>query len=227
MPAWISGDSIDAFNGGLMTLDRAVMFSAAQRSLVHLLCALPLCYWLWQTMLTIIGQRTALSTDPGQVLTDQTGMWALNFLLATLALTPLNKLFGLRWVTYRRALGLWVFAYAVLHVLVFYWFILGGNLTMFWREVTQRPYIVVGGLAFLLLLPLVVTSTQRAMRYLRQRWKQLHQWVYVIAILVVVHALWQLKGDWGWPMVQGLLLMPLLGIRLYWWWLRRSRAPCD
>lgn len=204
--------------------DASVMKSAGKRVLVHVLCALPLAYWLWQMTLTILGQRTALSTDPGQVLADQTGMWALNLLLVSLALTPLNKMFRLRWVTYRRALGLWAFAYAVLHVLVFYWLILGGNLTSFGRELTQRPYIVLGALALLLLLPLVITSTQAAMRRLKQYWKKLHQLVYLIAILVVIHALWQLKSGWGWPVVQMLILIGLLGLRIYWWLQRRREG---
>src|SRR5690554_996341 len=136
--------------------------SGSRRLLVHALCAFPLGYWLWQMALTLMGERTALSTDPGQILAGQTGMWALNILLVSLALTPLNKWFRLRWVTYRRAVGLWAFAYAVLHVLVFYWLILGGSLSAFGRELTQRPYIVLGALALLLLLPLVLTSTQAA-----------------------------------------------------------------
>ncbi|WLD58887.1 ferric reductase-like transmembrane domain-containing protein [Salinispirillum sp. LH 10-3-1] len=204
-----------------MTLNRAVIQSVVQRLAVHLLCALPLCYWLWQMALTIMGQRTTLSTDPGQILADQTGMWALNFLLLSLALTPLHKWFRVRWVTYRRAVGLWAFAYAVLHVLVFYWLILGGNLATFGRELTQRPYIVLGALALLLLIPLVVTSTQAAMRRLKKNWKKLHQLVYLIAVLAAIHALWQLKGDWGWPMVQMMILVGLLGIRVYWWLQRR------
>ncbi|MFY0664919.1 MAG: sulfoxide reductase heme-binding subunit YedZ [Natronospirillum sp.] len=202
--------------GRLTAVQWSTMKAGSRRLLVHILCALPLGYWLWQMALTLMGERTALSTDPGQILADQTGMWALNILLASLALTPLNKWFRLRWVTYRRAVGLWAFAYAVLHVLVFYWLILAGNLSAFGRELTQRPYIVLGALALLLLLPLVFTSTQAAMRRLKKNWKTLHLLVYPIAILAVVHALWQLKGDWGWPMVQMLMLIVLLGVRVFW-----------
>ena len=197
-----------------------------RRPVVHVLCALPLLYWGWQTWLTAQGQFTAISTDPGAVLADKTGFWAINLLLASLALTPLQRLFRLRWVKYRRAVGLWAFTYVVLHVLVFYSLILGRDLAAFWEEVSQRPYIVVGALAVLLLLPLALTSTEWAMRVLRKRWKQLHWLVYPAAILAVVHQLWQVKSFELVAVIHTLLLVFLLGLRLYWRYQRlQPRLP--
>ena len=194
-----------------------------KRTLVHIACALPLLYWGWQTWLTAQGQFTPISTDPGAVLADKTGFWAINLLLASLALTPLQKLYKLRWVTYRRALGLWAFAYVVLHITVFYTLILDGDLAAFWQEVSQRPYIVVGALAALLLVPLVITSTESAMRVMKKRWKTLHKLIYPIAILAVIHQLWQVKSFEMVAVIHTLVLAFLLGIRLYWWQQKRQK----
>lgn len=199
-------------------------FKVAVRPAVHLLCGLPLFYWCWIVWRTINGERTLLSTDPGQILADQTGLWAFNLLIISLLFTPLSKWFGLRWVGYRRAVGLWAFAYAVIHVLVFYWLILGANLSSFGRELVQRPYIVLGAGALSLLLLLAATSNQFSMRRLKKRWKELHQWVYLAVMLVAIHALWQIKGDWGWPILQALVVVLLLGVRLWWYLQRRLSA---
>ncbi|MCH8553206.1 MAG: sulfoxide reductase heme-binding subunit YedZ [Natronospirillum sp.] len=197
-----------------------------RRSLVHLLCALPLVYWGWQTLLTAQGQFTPISTDPGAVLADKTGFWAISLLLASLALTPLQRLFRLRWVKYRRAVGLWAFVYVLLHIVVFYTLILGQDLAEFWQEVVERPYILVGALASLLLLPLALTSTQAAMRQLKKRWQQVHYLVYPAAILAVIHQLWQVKSFELVAIIHTLVLVSLLGIRVYWWLGKRNaRRP--
>ena len=187
-----------------------------RRPLVHLACAAPLLYWGWQTWLTAQGQFTPISTDPGAVLADKTGFWALTLLLVSLSLTPLQRLFRLRWVKYRRAVGLWAFTYVVTHIVVFYALILGRDLAEFWQEVIERPYILVGALAALLLLPLALTSTQSAMRWLRKRWQQLHWLVYPAALLAVVHQLWQVKSFELVAIIHTLVLVFLLGLRLYW-----------
>lgn len=196
--------------------------SALIRLLVHLACALPLLFWSWQLWLTVQGQFTEISTDPGAVLADKTGFWALNFILASLALTPLQRLFKLRWVVFRRAVGLWAFCYVVLHIVVFFTLILGGDVADFFREVTQRPYIVAGSLAALLLLPLALTSTEAAMRWLRKRWKTLHTLVYPAAILAVLHELWQVKSFELVAVTHALVLCLLLGMRVYWFYQKRS-----
>lgn len=192
-----------------------------RRPLVHFLCALPLLYWGWQTLLTAQGQFTPISTDPGAVLADKSGFWAITLLLVSLALTPLQRLFRLRWVKYRRAVGLWAFVYILAHILVFYTLILGRDLAEFWHEVIERPYILVGALAALLLLPLVLTSTQAAMRLLKKRWQQLHYLVYPAAILAVIHQLWQVKSFEIVAVIHTLVLVFLLGIRVYWWFGKR------
>lgn len=200
-----------------------MVLSGLKKPLVHLLCALPLLYWGWQLELTIQGRFTEISTDPGAVLADKTGFWAINLLLASLAMTPLQRWTGKPWVTYRRAIGLWAFTYVVLHIAVFFTLILGGDVAEFFHEVTQRPYIVAGSLAALLLLPLALTSTEAAMRWLRKRWKKLHQLVYPAVILAVVHELWQVKSFELVALVHALVLACLLGLRLYWYRQRRLR----
>ncbi|MEX1057687.1 MAG: protein-methionine-sulfoxide reductase heme-binding subunit MsrQ [Natronospirillum sp.] len=194
-----------------------------KRSLVHLACAAPMVYWGWQTLLTVQGQHTLISTDPGAVLADKTGFWAINLILTSLVLTPLQKLYKIRWVTYRRAIGLWAFAYVMLHVVVFYSLILGADLAAFWHELSQRPYIVAGALAAILLFPLAATSTQAAMRLLKKRWKTLHKLIYPIAVLAVVHQLWQVKSFEMVAVIHTLVLAALLGIRLYWWQQKRLK----
>lgn len=197
--------------------------SPAIRLLVHLAFSLPLCFWGWQLWLTLQGQSTEISTDPAAVLADKTGFWAINCLLASLALTPLQRQFKLRWVIYRRAIGLWAFFYVLLHIVVFFTLTLDGDVADFFHEVTQRPYIVLGSVAALLLLPLAATSTEAAMRWLRKRWKTLHKLVYPAAILAVVHEIWQVKSFEMVAVFHAVVLTGLLGIRLYWFYRKKAR----
>lgn len=200
-----------------------MVMSRFGRPLTHLLCALPFLFWSWQLLLTVQGQFTEISTDPGAVLADKTGFWAINFLLLSLTMTPLQRWTGRPWVNYRRAIGLWAFTYVVLHIVVFFTLILGGDVAEFFREVTQRPYIVAGALAALLLVPLALTSTEAAMRWLRKRWKKLHFLVYPAVILAVVHELWQVKSFELVAVIHALVLAILLGLRLFWYRQRRLR----
>lgn len=193
------------------------------RIVVHLLAFLPMAVGFWQVHLTLQGVPTDISTDPGAVLADKTGFWAVNCLLITLSMTPLQKWTGKPFVDHRRALGLWAFAYAVLHVFVFYSLILDGDLSVFSRELVRRPYIVLGALAVLMLVALAITSNEYSMRRLRKRWKKLHQWVYVAAVLAIVHQLWQVKSFEMIAVIHALVLAALLGIRFRWYLARRAR----
>ncbi|MFW1677280.1 sulfite oxidase heme-binding subunit YedZ [Pontibacter sp. JAM-7] len=157
-----------------------------------------------------------LGADPAEEVTDYTGTWTLRFLLASLAITPLRKLLGWSWlIRYRRMLGLYTAFYALIHLLSFVTFILGWRMDLLWGEVTERPYIIVGSLAFMLLLPLVVTSTKAMQRRLGKRWMQLHRLVYVIALLAMVHFIWQIRSNYLEVLIYGLILSVLLGYRLY------------
>lgn len=170
-----------------------------------LACAWPL-YWLVQ------GGMNALGPDPGKVLVDRMGQGALVFLLVTLCMTPLQKLTGWPgWIVVRRQLGLWCFAYAVLHLSGYLFFILGLDWGQLGVELRKRPYIIVGVLALTGLLALAITSNRYSQRRLGGRWKKLHKLIYVILVLGLLHFLWIVRADlkeWTvYAVVGGLLLM--------------------
>ena len=151
---------------------------------------------------------------------EHTWGWALRLLLLTLAVTPLRQLTGEpRLLRFRRLLGLWVFAYASLHFAAYLVLDLRGWWAQVWDEIVQRPYITVGFAAWLLLLPLAVTSTRGWMRRLGRNWGRLHRLVYAVAVLAVLHFWWVVKSDIREPLLYAAILAVLLGWRL----VRRKR----
>ncbi|MDU9405729.1 protein-methionine-sulfoxide reductase heme-binding subunit MsrQ [Pseudomonas sp. zfem004] len=164
-------------------------------------------WWLYQAAM---GQ---LDPDPGKILVDRLGLGALVFLLITLSMTPLQKLTGWSgWIVVRRQLGLWCFAYIVLHMTSYMVFILGLDWGQLGLELRKRPYIIVGALGFLGLLALAVTSNRYSQRRLGARWKKLHKLVYVILGLGLLHFLWIVRSDlkeWAIYAGVGVLLMVL------------------
>ncbi len=146
--------------------------------------------WLYQAWTDVLGP------DPGKVLVDRLGFGTLVLLLITLGLTPLQKLTGWAgWIAVRRQLGLWCFAYVVLHLSGYTTFILGFDWSQLGVELRKRPYIIVGTLGFLCLLALAVTSNRYSQRRLGVRWKRLHRLVYVILGLGLLHMLWIVRAD--------------------------------
>ena len=146
--------------------------------------------WLYQAWEDVLGP------DPGKVLVDRLGQGTLVLLLITLSMTPLQKLTGWAgWVAVRRQLGLWCFAYVVLHLSGYTAFILGFDWSQLGVELRKRPYIIVGVLGFLGLLVLAVTSNRFSQRRLGGRWKKLHRLVYVILGLGLLHMLWIVRAD--------------------------------
>ncbi|KAF2390095.1 protein-methionine-sulfoxide reductase heme-binding subunit MsrQ [Pseudomonas frederiksbergensis] len=146
--------------------------------------------WLYQAWADVLGP------DPGKVLVDRLGLGTLVLLLITLSITPLQKLTGWAgWVAVRRQLGLWCFAYVVLHMSGYTAFILGFDWSQLGVELRKRPYIIVGTLGFLCLLALAVTSNRYSQRRLGARWKKLHRLVYVILGLGLLHMLWIVRAD--------------------------------
>ncbi|WP_097305103.1 protein-methionine-sulfoxide reductase heme-binding subunit MsrQ [Pseudomonas chlororaphis] len=146
--------------------------------------------WLYQAW------ASALGPDPGKVLVDRLGLGTLIFLLITLSMTPLQKLTGWAgWIAVRRQLGLWCFAYVVLHLSAYAVFILGLDWSQLGVELRKRPYIIVGSLGFLGLLALAVTSNRYSQRRLGSRWKKLHRLVYLILGLGLLHMLWIVRAD--------------------------------
>lgn len=152
-------------------------------------CVAPI-LWLYQAWIFALGP------DPGKVLVDRLGLATLILLLITLGMTLLQKLSGWPgWIAVRRQLGLWCFAYVVLHMGAYAVFILGLDWSQLGVELVKRPYIIVGSLAFLCLLSLAVTSNRYSQRRLGARWKKLHRLVYVILGLGLLHMLWIVRAD--------------------------------
>lgn len=162
----------------------------------------------------------SLGADPVKKLEHTCGSWALKFLLITLAITPLRQLAHLPHLQrLRRMFGLFAFFYAVLHVAVYLTLDLELNFGTLFADIAKRPYITIGFLALLLLIPLAATSTNRMMRRLGRRWQKLHRLIYVIAVLGVWHFYWQVKRDVREPLVYAGILALLLGYR----WVRAQR----
>jgi sulfoxide reductase heme-binding subunit YedZ len=166
-------------------------------------------------VLVVRVARDALGANPIEAATHFSGTWALRFLLVTLAVTPLRRLGG--WhslVAYRRMLGLTAFAYASVHFSIWAVLDLGLEFGAIVDDVRERPFVTAGFSAFVLLIPLAVTSTRRWMRRLGRRWVWLHRTVYVAAVLAVVHYLWLVKADLREPLVYAAILGMLLAARL-------------
>lgn len=150
---------------------------------------LPL-FWLYQAW------SFALGPDPGKVLVDRLGLAALAILLLTLAMTPLQRFSGWGgWIAVRRQLGLWCFAYVVLHLSAYAVFVLGMDVGQLLIDLRKRPYIFVGALAFLGLLILAATSNRWSIRKLGRRWRVLHRIIYGVLALVLLHMLWVVRAD--------------------------------
>ncbi len=158
----------------------------------------------------------SLGADPVAALLHGCGRWSLNFMLITLCATPLRDLTGSSWpLRLRRMLGLFTFFYVVLHFSVYLLLDQGGKLAMLGEDILKRPYITIGMLALVLLIPLALTSTARAMRALGRRWTQLHRLIYAIALLGVWHFWWEVKKDVREPLIYAVALGVLLGYRLW------------
>ena len=184
-------------------------FSFIVKPLVFLSCLTPLA-------LLVLGLlQDTLGANPIEELTRRSGEWTLRFLLLTLCMTPIQKLFKQSWpIKFRRMLGLYTFFYASVHLLTYIWLDQFFDWGEIFTDIIKRPFILIGMSAFLLLLPLAITSNHAMMRKLGKLWKRLHQLVYVIAGLGVLHFYWLVKKDLFTPSVYLVILMILLGYRI-------------
>jgi sulfoxide reductase heme-binding subunit YedZ len=173
-------------------------------------CFLPIPLMVWWFYTDQLG------ANPAKEGLHYLGEWALRFLALGLAITPARKLFGWGWLLrYRRTIGLFALAYVTLHLIVYLWLDQGFDWPEIWRDIVKRPYITFGMIAFLLLLPLAITSTNAMIRRLgARRWRQLHRLVYVVAILGVLHYDLLVKKDATWPHVYAVIIGALLLYRL-------------
>ncbi len=184
---------------------------------IFFICLLPLARLGWKAF------NSALGANPIQVITFSTGTWTLVFLLVTLSITPLRKLTKQYWlIQYRRMLGLFAFFYACLHFTTYIWLDQFFDLHSVYKDIYKRPFITVGFTAFVLLIPLALTSTQWSIRKLGKRWQKLHRLIYLSAIAGVVHFLWAVKLDKRVPEIYAAVLAILLLYRLVVWY--RGRA---
>ena len=182
------------------------------KALLFLLCLVPLA----KLVLEIFGVGgMSLGANPIEELIHRLGIWGLNFLLITLAVTPLRRLTGKGWLLrFRRMFGLFAFFYVLMHFLTYAGLDQRFDLPVIFEDIVERPFITVGFTAFLLLIPLALTSTNAMMRRLGRRWQKLHRLVYLIAILGVVHFYWQVKLDTLEALIYAAILAVLLGFRL-------------
>ena len=166
--------------------------------------------------LVYLGFNDNLGANPIEFVEHSTGTWALVALLVTLAMTPIRLLTGQVWqIQLRRLLGLFMFFYACLHIITYVWL----DFAFIWQDITKdivkHPRILVGFAAFILTIPLAATSNSYMIKRLKTNWKKLHQSVYLIAILVVLHYLLLVKKDVTEPLYYAVVLVILLGIRVY------------
>ena len=193
------------------------------KTVVHLAALAPLALLLWQMWAVAKTGSNALGADPVAEIEHRLGLWALRFLVVALAVTPLRQLTG--WavlVRFRRMLGLYAFAYATLHLAAYVGLDLRGYWTQLFEDIAKRPYITVGFLAWLLLVPLAVTSTTGWIRRLGRNWARLHTLVYAIGVLAVLHFWWLVKSDIREPALYAGLVALLLGWRIWKRWQPRT-----
>ena len=180
------------------------------KSLVFLVALIPLAKLAW------LGLHDGLGANPIEKITRTTGYWTLTFLMITLAATPLRSVSGWSWpIRWRRMLGLFAFFYASLHFLTYLVLDQFFDWPAIVKDIAKRPYITVGFPAFLMLIPLAVTSTNKMVQRLgAKRWKNLHKLIYIIGIAGVVHFWWLVKKDITEPVQLAVVLTVLLGFRV-------------
>jgi sulfoxide reductase heme-binding subunit YedZ len=200
----------------------ALLLHRAAKPLLFVLASGP---FLW----LLYGAVTdGLGPNPAEALTRGTGDWVLRFLCLTLAVTPLRRWTG--WTALarlRRMLGLFAFFYGLLHLLCYAWLDMGFDVSAIVRDIPKRPFVLVGSLAMLLMLPLAATSFNQALRALgAARWRRLHRLVYATALLGLLHFFWMrsAKNNFGEVAGYAAILALLLGWRLWAAWRKRTAA---
>ena len=183
----------------------AALKSRTAKPVLHALCLLPFAALVWAAF------DNGLGANPVERLTHETGQWTLRMLLLTLAVSPLRQWTRVAAVMrFRRMLGLYAFFYLCCHFLI--WFVADhtGDIGSMFDDVVERPFITLGFSALLLMIPLAITSNQWSVRRLGRRWKSLHQLVYAIVVLGVLHFLWLVKADYREPTIYAVIAIVLL-----------------
>jgi sulfoxide reductase heme-binding subunit YedZ len=200
-----------------MKFVQAILTNKWTKVPVFVLCLVPLGLLVWQ------GLHQDLTLNPVQYIEHTTGDWVLRFLAMTLAITPMRKMLRLpALIRFRRMLGLFAFFYLCLHFTTWVWLDRYFDWRQMLDDITKRPYITVGFAAFVLLIPLAITSTAGWIRRLGgKRWQLLHRSIYIAAILGVIHYLWLVKSDKRVPLEYAFLIGALLLWRIGAWLIER------
>jgi methionine sulfoxide reductase heme-binding subunit len=189
----------------------------ATKVIVWLLAFIPLVRLIW------LGFTNKLGANPIEFIEHSTGTWALVFLLLSLSMTPIRLLTGQVWqIQLRRLLGLWMFFYASLHIITYVWLDFSFLFDEMLDDVFKHPRILVGFAAFVLTIPLALTSNSFMMKKLKTKWKALHKTVYLVALLAVLHFLLLVKRDLTEPIYYAIVLAILLGIRVFFYFKNRK-----
>ena len=176
---------------------------------VFFLSLLPILIIFYQIIFNQLGP------EPVKEITHVTGNWTLRFIIITLAMTPLQKFTKLNfWISYRRMFGLFVFFYASAHMMTY----VGIDYRFDWSsisdDIVKKKFIFAGFLAWLLLVPLALTSSKRMIRLLRDKWKKLHKLIYIISLLGIIHYLWLVKVVTVEPLIYLIIIVILLTLRV-------------
>ena len=156
-----------------------------------------------------------LGPEPIKEITHHTGEWALLFIVFTLAMSPLKKITNLNiWISFRRMFGLFAFFYASLHLMTYVGLDYRFDLENISKDILTKKFIFIGFAAWLLLVPLAITSSKKMMGILKHKWKKLHRLTYVIAIFAVVHFIWLVKRDLTEPLIYLFIILFLLAFRI-------------
>lgn len=176
--------------------------------------------------LSWLAYSDQLGANPIELITRSLGTWTLVFLLITLTITPLRKLSGWTWlIKLRRMAGLFAFFYVTLHFITYIWLDQFFDLSAMYKDIIKRPFITIGFAAFVMLIPLALTSTNAMMRKMGgKNWQLLHRLVYAIALFGVLHYWWLVKKDLTQPIIYSSVLAVLLGYRLWVWQSKKRLA---
>ena len=176
---------------------------------IFTLSLVPIFYIIYQILTNQLGP------EPIKDITHHTGKWTLYFIVITLAMTPLKKITKLNiWINYRRMFGLFIFFYASVHLMTYVGLDYRFDLESIGDDIVKKKYIFIGFSAWLLLIPLAITSNKRMIKILKNRWKKLHRLIYLISLFGVVHYLWLVKRDLTEPLIFLTIILFLLAFRL-------------
>ena len=176
--------------------------------IIFTLSLVPIFYIIYQTLTNQLGP------EPIKDITHHTGKWTLYFIVITLAMTPLKKITKLNiWINYRRMFGLFIFFYASVHLMTYVGLDYRFDLESIGDDIIKKKYIFIGFSAWLLLIPLAVTSNKRMMKILKDKWKKLHRLIYLISLFGVIHYLWLVKRDLTEPLIFLAVILILLAFR--------------